>query len=151
MDAMLAACAAQLRERHEEIKEVLAALPQEALDWSPGAGMNTMAALVTHVAGAERWLIGEVAGREPAARNRDAEFLAAGRTAEELCSLLDATLAHSLGVLARVTEEDAAREFTHPRNGQVHTAGWAIVQAVGHAGTHLGHLEMTRQLWEGRR
>ena len=36
MDAMLAACAEQLRERHDEIKEVLVALPREALDWSPG-------------------------------------------------------------------------------------------------------------------
>lgn len=151
MDAMMAACAAQLQKAHEEIKAVLVALPPEALDWSPGAGMNTAAALATHVAGAERWLIGELAGREPAARNRDAEFLVAGRPAEELCGLLDATLAHSLAVLARVTGDDVAREFTHPRTGQIHTAGWAIVQAVGHAGTHLGHLEMTRQLWDGRR
>lgn len=150
MDAMLEATEVRLRELHEDIKEIVRSLPTEALDWSPGTGMNPAAVLAVHVAGAERWLIGEIAGAEPAGRVREEEFVAYGRLVEDLCALLDRTLAHSLSVLERLTAEDMAREWTHPRSGQMHTAGWAVVQAVSHAGTHLGHLEMTRQLWESR-
>jgi len=55
----------RLQALHESIESAIEGLPQAALDWVPGPDMNSFAVLVTHVAGAERYWIGDVAGRDP--------------------------------------------------------------------------------------
>src|SRR5512133_4203825 len=63
-----------LQECHNHILEALEGLPSNALDWSPGPDMNSISVLVTHLTGAERYWIGDVAAQDPSNRDRDAEF-----------------------------------------------------------------------------
>ncbi len=58
------------------------ALPQEALDWKPEPAMNSICVLVVHIAGAERFLIGDIVKGESSQRNRPAEFMATGLEAQ---------------------------------------------------------------------
>ncbi|MCK6581502.1 MAG: DUF1572 domain-containing protein [Anaerolineales bacterium] len=63
-----------LRKCHDDIRKTMDGLPPEALDWTPGANMNSICVLVYHITGAERFWIGDVAAQEPSNRDRDAEF-----------------------------------------------------------------------------
>ena len=133
---------------HEEIDRTLADLPREALDWSPGPEMNTPAVLVAHIAGAERYLMGDVIAVDPSNREREAEFATAGKDGAELREMLAATLAYSRAVLERLTPADLSELRTSPRSGQSHTVAWTLLHALDHTAEHMAHLQMTRQLWQ---
>lgn len=59
---------------HSAIEKAISDLPDEALDWSPGPGMNSLGVLLAHTLGAERFWIGDVTGGEPSDRVRADEF-----------------------------------------------------------------------------
>jgi len=56
-----------LQKCHNDILEALEGLPLAALDWTPGPDTNSISVLVTHLAGAERYWIGDVAAQDPTA------------------------------------------------------------------------------------
>ena len=51
--------------------------------------------------------------------------------------------------LERMTlaELSTVRDFRY-RDRQGGTAGWALLHALEHVGIHLGHAQITRQLWQ---
>lgn len=135
---------------HEEIRNDLNSLPLEALDWNPGQEMNSVSVIITHLTGAERFLIGDVVMQEPSNRNRDAEFLVKGLTKEDLLRRLNETDAYIIGALDRLTMEDLSTERLHPRRGDQVKVSWALLHALEHVATHLGHINITTQLWHQR-
>lgn len=149
MDPLLAELYDRLSRLHEQIHAALDSLPDEALDWVPGPEMNSLAVLVAHTAGSERYWIGDVAGQEPSGRVRSEEFETSATSAAALLALLDTTLTHSHSVLDRLTIADLALMRPLP-DGRVVSAGWAILHALEHTGLHTGHIELTRQLWDQR-
>jgi hypothetical protein len=38
-------------------------------------------------------------------------------------------------------------ERTHPRHGNQVSVAWALLHALEHAATHVGHIQLTVQLW----
>ncbi len=140
-----------LEKLHTGFEQALDGLPPEALDWVPGTEMNSITRLAVHTAGAERYWIGDVAGRDPSGRERSAEFRALGLDAAALRSRLAAALEHSRGVLERLSLADLAALRISPRDGQQFTVAWALAHALEHTALHLGHIQMTRQMWEQRR
>lgn len=133
---------------HEDMARALDGLPRDALDWAPAEEMNSLAVLVVHTAGAERYWIGDVAGQRPSDRDREAEFRARGLDAAGLVRRLAEAEAVSREVLAALTLEDLQGQRTSPRDGRQFTVGWALAHALEHTGTHLGHAQIVRQLWE---
>lgn len=141
---------------HEEIKLAIRDLPVAALDWSPGPAMNSIGVLVTHVAGSERYWIGDIAGRDPSGRVRDVEFEARGLDAETLSAHLDAVLEHSLRVLGQLQLDDLGQLRGGEgdsgqrglRDGTTSSVAWALFHALEHTAIHAGQIQMTRQLWE---
>jgi uncharacterized damage-inducible protein DinB len=91
---------------HEEARKALAGLDQQALDGSPGAGINSMAVLVVHMAAAERYWIGDVVMGENSQRDRAAEFEVRGLPVEELLARLAASEAYLQTALGRLHIED---------------------------------------------
>jgi len=138
---------ARLSSVHDEIDRVLADLPQAALDWSPGPEMNSPTVLAAHIAGAERYLLGDVIAVDPSGREREAEFATAGKDGAELRALLATTLAYSERVLDELTLADLGEQRTSPRSGQSHSVAWTLLHALDHVAEHMAHLQMTRQLW----
>ncbi len=133
---------------HRDILASLEGLPPEALDWVPGPGMNSLTVLVFHLTGSERYWIGDVAMGEFSGRNRDAEFAARGAGIEVLRRRLEDALAYAQNALARLNPEQLGQERLAPSDGRKVTAAWAVLHALEHACVHLGHIQMTRQLWE---
>ncbi len=148
MELFFADCLARLEILHSEMVQAIAGLSQEALDWSPGPEMNSMAVLAVHTAGAERYWIGDVIGQDNSGRVRDEEFVTEGLDEAALRQKLDAALAHSRGVLAALSVADLAEPRLSSRHGEDFSVGWALVHAVEHTAVHTGHIQLMRQFWE---
>lgn len=148
MKEFFAAYYDRLQILHRDLQAALADLPQEVLDWKPAPKMNSLAVLVVHTAGAERYWIGDVAGQDPSGRIRSEEFQVIGLDAEELGQRLDAALEHSHDILQQLTEEDldAARHST--RDGETYSVAWALAHALEHTAVHLGHIQTLRDMWQ---
>ena len=146
-----------LSQMERQAVEVLEGLPPEALNWRPlpdqqGAdshATNSLAVVVAHLAGSVRYWVGEVAGGRPAHRDRDAEFRVQSNDPGELIASVKSAAEYSRSVLARLPAEHLD-EVVESRNKPV-SRRYAIVHALTHAAVHLGHMEITRQLWEASR
>ncbi|MCA9923188.1 MAG: DinB family protein [Anaerolineales bacterium] len=137
----------RLRTLHDDIKKSYAGLPDEALDWAPGPEMNSFNVLITHTAGAERYWIGDMVGRDDSGRVRSTEFETTGLHAADLDQRLDEVLAHSEGVVAQLALTDLAVRHMSPRHNHEFTAAWCLLHALEHTAVHLGHLQVMRQFW----
>ena len=140
----------RLQALHIDIQQAIEGVPQEALDWSPMPDMNSLAVLVMHATGAERYWIGDVAGRDPSGRNRDAEFQVRDLDAAALTARLAATLAHSRVVLEGLTPTDLEARRVSPRDGREFSVAWALAHTLEHTAIHLGHMQIIRQWWDFR-
>jgi len=137
-----------LHKLHGEIELVLQDLPQGALDWKPGEGMNSLGVLAFHVAGAERFWLGDVVAGESSNRNREVEFYTQGVNAAELIDRLSASLDFSRIVLEGLRLSDLHELRASPRDGRQFSVGWVLNHTLEHIAIHLGHMQITRQFWE---
>ncbi len=135
-------------EVHANIEKALEPLPQEAMDWSPGPEMNSLSVLIIHITGAERYWVGDIVIGEPSNRDRDAEFKASGLDKNILLRRLHETEAYIAGSLSRVKPSDLETTRIHPRRGDAVSVTWALLYAFEHVVLHLGHIQMTAQLWQ---
>jgi len=150
MPPLLPAYLDLLQELITALDAAVADLPIEALDWVPGTEMNSLAVLVTHTCASARYWLGEVAGGIPMHRDRAAEFqvrgLDAGRLRGQLADFL--TWAHD--AVSRLVDADWGAPRQVGYREQPVTVGWALLHALEHSALHLGHAQLTRQLWEQR-
>jgi uncharacterized damage-inducible protein DinB len=135
------------RELHADIEKILDGIPPEALDWVPGAEMNSIAVLVVHLTGAERYWIG-VASNEPPERDREAEFRIHGLRSDVLKAHLVSANDYAHLALARFSLPDLEAVRQSPRNAKTFTVGWCLSHALEHTALHTGHIQLTRQLWD---
>ena len=134
-----------LNELHSDIENALDGLTPTALDWVPQLGMNSIGVMVFHLTGAERYLIGEVIIGDHSGRDRDAEFKVQGMELNALLKRLADTRAYISGVLEGSTLADleTRRMFRHQREV---TVGWVLGHALKHTATHMGQIQLTREL-----
>lgn len=135
-----------LKELHNDMLAALENLPPAALDWSPSADVNSINVLVVHTVGAQRFLIGEAVGGKPANRDREAEFKVHGLEPEALAGYLNNSFSYIRSVLESLNADDLAspRDF----RGDERSVGWILGHALKHTATHMGHIQLMRQLWE---
>lgn len=138
-----------IEKTHNDFKNAIAGLSVEALDWVPGKEMNSLCVLVVHTMGAARYWVGDVAAQIMSDRDRATEFQAHGMDEAALVKKLDDTLIFIRDTLEKFTVQDLDAQRTsrnHP--GKTFTVGYCFVHALEHDGEHLGHAQITRQLWD---
>jgi DinB superfamily len=118
----------------------------------PLPDVNTLAALATHTVGAgEFWTLVMVGGRE-IPRDRAAEFRAVGH-GPELIARFERWVADLEAMLAALPDEGlgpvppppAGRRLQAIGDGPI-TGRDCLLHAVEHTATHVGHIQITRQL-----
>ncbi len=134
-----------------QVGVLLEGLAPEALNWRPlETGdqdvTNSLAVLVTHAAGAVEYWVVQVAGGRPVARNRAAEFQARATDVEALRQRL-AAACEAAGQALQGLRPEHLDEVVEGRDRQV-ARRWALLHAVQHSSLHLGHMQLTRQLWD---
>lgn len=137
-----------LKELHDDVRSAIDGLPRSALDWTPYPGFNSISVLAVHIAGAERYWISDVIAEMDSNRDREAEFLVHGLDPDELADRLSDSWAFVRSVLAGLTQEDLDAMRISPRNGKEITVSWALGHVLKHTALHVGHLQVTRQLWQ---
>jgi len=136
-----------LRSQHAELKRTYADAPAAALDWQPAPGANSLVVLVVHVAGAQSFLLGDLLSGRPSQRNRDSEFSMHALDAATLNARLDAAMEDATASIAALTLDDLAQERYSARHQRNFTVAWILNHALEHAAQHVGHAQLTRQLW----
>lgn len=139
-----------LQDCHNGILEAIDGLPAEALDWVSGQDMNSISVLVFHTTGSVRFWIGDVAAQESSNRDRDAEFRVSDVGMDVLKKRLADNLEYARIALDKMSLQDLESLRINPSNGNKLTVAWALLHALEHATSHLGQIQITRQLWEQR-
>jgi uncharacterized damage-inducible protein DinB len=139
-----------LDDMRSQVGGIIQGLDAEALNWRPslpaGAdGVNSLAVLAVHVAGSEHFWIAECIGRYPATRVRDDEFKYVATSPDEALARLSKTGEESHAVLSKLTAEEL--ESTFMKDDHAVPVRWAIHHIIYHSGLHIGHMQLTYQLW----
>ena len=138
-----------------QVAAVVEGLPAEALNWRPlrtveEHATNSLAVLAAHIAGAEHFWASEVIGGVPPTREREAEFRVLVGGPEPLVEKLVVVGEETRRVLSSLTEADLSGS-RRVRDREV-AVRWAILHIIDHTALHLGHMQLTYQLWrEGER
>ncbi len=142
MDTGVQGMAAHLEETWDALLKAVDGADDGALHWSPGPEFNSAAILLRHLAGSERWWIGEAIGGIPSRRVRDAEFLHDRPRREDVLRAVEEARRVTRQVLAAVTMQDLQAETTPavtvgkpPRRP---TKLWALLHYLEHLGYHRG-------------
>ncbi len=134
----------------KQVCELISSVPAEVLNWRPiedegDHATNSLAVMAAHVAGAEHHWYHEVIGRQPATRQRELEFKTVAENAAGLVDILASNAEESRHILSALSSEDldGAREV----EGHNVPVRWAILHVIDHTALHLGHMQITYQLW----
>jgi uncharacterized damage-inducible protein DinB len=137
-----------------QVIDLIRDLPAEALNWQPTPQVddhatNPIAALAAHIAGAEQHWVAEVIGGEPRQRERPREFETQVEDACELVARLEAMGQKTRAILSALPASilDETREF----QDRTLVVRWIILHLIDHTALHLGHMQITYQIWnQGR-
>ena len=129
------------------LRDELDGLDDEALNWVPLPGANSVATIVTHLVGSEAEALRCVAG-VPCERDRDAEFLGPGLSRADVFGLLeeaDELLGH---LASRIDTGRLMAELPLPTCPPevVRTGLTWLIGTYGHSREHVGQIELTVQL-----
>jgi len=122
-----------------QIDICLNALDEEQLWWRPNERSNSVANLVIHLAGSNRYYLEHVLGGAADTRNRDAEFAArGGRSKTDLQALWAASVASTRRALEGL-DPDRLMETT-ARSGKESTYAQILLHVSHHNGVHMGQI-----------
>lgn len=137
-----------------DVEDVLASLPDGALNDAPAGLGNSPYVLIYHLLGSARYWIGEVVGGQPTGRVRAEEFGAEGTKADLEARLQDtrARLTSALngfsGADLRPHPVDLSRGVLSwgslPPAGR--TSVWVVAHDLAHTAYHLGQLRLMQRL-----
>src|SRR5262249_29658415 len=123
---------------------VVRELPEDALNWRPGnEETNSVAQLVRHVTAVQDMLLARALDESPeydhahSLRNDPA-------TSAELLGLIEDAKTRRDEQLARLDAMDMSEMLDNGRAPR----GYFIIFTAEHWREHLGHAELTKQLWE---
>ncbi|HEX8991455.1 MAG TPA: DinB family protein [Anaerolineales bacterium] len=142
----------RIEDLHRQITGLLAEASSEALNWRPIEGTdehvtNSLAVLTAHLTGAEHFWIGEVVGGHPKTRNREAEFAAVAASADELLRLMETVAQETRDVFSSLSNSDL--DGTRRVEERTVPVRWCLLHVIDHDSLHLGHMQITYQLWSG--
>ena len=136
-----------------QVGQIVANLPPEALNWRPitdgdDHATNSLAVLAAHVAGAEHHWIYEVVGQQAATRDRPSEFVTTAVNAGELAAKLAKNGAETRQIMATLTADSL--DESRSRHNHTFTVRWCMMHVIEHTALHLGHMQLTHQLWQSQ-
>ena len=135
-----------------QIREAIKGLNDEAANWVPlPKDTNSIYAILCHLVGSENFWIRQMIAGENVDRDREAEFHATGHLSE-IVNRFEEIAKVSEGILknlnsSQLGEPRSLADYPERENISVR---WCILHLISHYAIHLGHIQLTRQLWEQR-
>ncbi len=132
-DPTITAAREIIEESIEGIRGAISGLGADALNWRPSEeGTNPIAVLAVHAMHCTRSWLAVAMGALLPDRDRDAEFLLTTEDAFEPGAMRESHF--------RASSERA----------EMVSGAWALLHTVEHLREHMGHAQLTRQLWDHR-
>ena len=132
--------------------EAIRGLDDEAANWLPlPEGTNSIYAILSHLTGGQNHWVQEIISGEVIQRDREAELHASGHLAE-LLRRWEKRCLETETILGNLSPAQLAELRTiphHPEWGLI-TVRRCILHIISHLSIHIGHLQLTRQMWEQR-
>ncbi len=153
METTHAAALAVIRQSIEMFREALRGLPDRAMDWTPAQGMSPFAVLVAHTCNSLRFFVAIGCGRPGSLQAyregpRAASFDVHGTTVAKALTDLDQVERDLSDLLSGGTPSDLEAIIEWPEEpATVMTGTEALFRSVGHLREHVGHAQLTRDLW----
>ena len=151
MDPYVAPYLREMEELRRQVVEMVAPLNDDQVNNTVPGLRNTVGIVLRHMAGSERYWIGEVVGGRSARRQRDAEFGHDRLRKSDLLAELDDVAALTREVLGGLSRDDLIREVDVQRaqGFAKETKGYAVIHATQHLAYHVGQLRLVTRLFEG--
>jgi uncharacterized damage-inducible protein DinB len=132
-----------------QINACLDILTEQDLWWRPNGEANSVANLVLHLAGSNRYYVEEIIGGRTVVRDRNAEFAArAGQSKPEIRGTWDESVRAVSEVLNGL--EPSQMMQTTDRTGKMTTFAQVLLHVSHHNATHMGQiLWATKELHPG--
>ncbi len=148
MDPQVGACYEILKSLHEDLFKAVEPLTDRDINWAHPHLSNTIGILLRHVAGSERYWIGEVVGGHPAHRDRPSEFVRDALIKAPLVEGLRSAYESVRAVLEELTDADLRREVEIPSRGGPRrvSKAWAVDHSLQHTAYHLGQIQLLRKM-----
>ena len=134
----------------KQIREAIQNLNDEAVNWRPlPKDTNSVYAILRHLVGSEEYWVRQVIGGESIDRDREAEFRASGHLSE-IVDRWEKVGSISENILSNLssTQLEESRTPTLTTGIASYTIRGCILHIISHYAIHLGHIQLTRQLWE---
>lgn len=148
MDPRVKPYAESLDRLHGDIFAAVEPLGDAEINWAHPHLSNTIGILLRHVAGSERYWIGQFVGGRPAERDRDTEFVREALAKEPLVEGLRRAHALVTEVLEGMTAERLLEELeiTYRGKSQKSTRAWALLHSLQHTAYHLGQIQLFKKM-----
>jgi uncharacterized damage-inducible protein DinB len=151
MDIGVAAVQDHLDDVWTSLLAAVREIDDELFQWCPGPEFNSVAILLRHLAGSERWWIGEVIGGIPAHRVREREFVHDRPARADVLRAVEEARALTRRVLSGVSAADlaapvpveGAKRLSSPAHPDKY---WALLHYLEHLGYHRGQILLLRNL-----
>lgn len=134
---------------HDQVRDEITQLDEIGLNWIPDPGANSIATIVTHMLGSEAETLRSVAG-SPLPRDRPGEFASGPRQPDEIDRALDAAdklISNLRSAISPSRLRTLVALPTLPADDRRTGLAW-LIGNYGHAREHLGHIQLTRQLFQ---
>ncbi len=135
----------------ERLRRVVEELPDFALTWQPLAtGANSIAQLVRHIAIGQRHLLGLAEGEAPTITSMDPRERGLHNDAATRAELLDLLTQMDADRAMRLAKLDMLDLSETIPAGDDMTRFVLVAFSITEAREHLGHAELTAQLWQAQ-
>lgn len=138
-----------------QVREAIKGLDDKAANWQPLAkDTNSIYSMIAHLTGTEtfwarRVIQGQTIPIETIKRDHEAQMKSTGELAQ-IVATWDRESHEDEKALEKLTLSELAETRSVVFMPRPVTVRWAIIHLISHYATHLGHIQLTRQLWFAR-
>ena len=136
----------RIKDLNKQVSDFVRDIPVDGLNWRPPyENVNSLAVLASHIAGAQRFWILEVIGKQTATRDRAEEFKTIVSNGDELSATLSRTFGEVDDTLASLSATDPGE--IRQADGKDVPIRWGIIHIIDHTALHFGQMQLMYQLW----
>ena len=150
MEAEIQGYLTELNILREQIRGAVRELSDEGANWHPlPEATNSIYAILAHLMDVDHFWVFQVIGEKDLKHDRDAVFRAFGNL-KELLIRWEKSWVEIETTLGKLTPAQLLESSPSPMpaRNETLTIQWIILHLISHYAIHLGHIQLTRQLWE---
>lgn len=136
-----------LETMQSEMQKILEEVGADGMNWTPPfKEVNSLFAIATHANASQLWWIQENLKGQKVKRDRPSEFTARDLNLKRLNNSIKDVQVLTREILEPLKPEDLQK--LRQVKEKSYTVEWIVLHVIEHTATHLGHMQLTKQMWE---